>query len=201
VLAYLLAAFNAVILLIGWEIELSRNPILAGMVTFQYQIGLAAIERLQPRDGERILDIGCGTGRLAVQIAQQIPNGQVVGIDISQSMIGKAEQVVVQSGLANIELTCMDAMAIKFDGEFDAVLANSVFEFVPGPTQLAKKVYSALKPGGRICLTVLAGMPAPTGRGLERSGFARVDFKTRELEGVEEELQATVYAKISQTEG
>ena len=122
----------------------------------QYRVGQVAIEQLNPQDGERILEIGCGPGRLTTLIAQKIPNGEVLATDLSQNMIEKAGESMTLSGLTNVQFACINALTMQFGNEFDAIFSNFAVQWVFQPRRLYKKLYKALKPGGRIVITVPA---------------------------------------------
>jgi len=117
---------------------------------FQFQLGLMAIERLNPQDCEKILEIGCGNGLLTVEIAKKIPNGEIIAIEISKEMIKLAQENAKLNGLENIKFLNMDAIEISFKNEFDAVFSNSAIHWIKKIKLMYKKIYDALKPNGRI---------------------------------------------------
>ena len=111
--------------------------------------GRAVAARLAPADGERILDLGCGTGRLTEEIAQ-LPGIFVVGLDYSDAML---RQVRRQGPRTNGVLPVYvrgDGAALPFARAFDAVFSAAVFHWIPDHDQLFRSVYDALKPGGRL---------------------------------------------------
>lgn len=95
---------------------------------------------LDARAGERILDLGCGDGRLSAQLTELGVN--VVGIDSSAAMVAAAAKRGVDSRR-------IDAQALAFDGEFDAVFSNAALHWMPEADAVADGVFAALKPGGR----------------------------------------------------
>ncbi|MGH3871593.1 MAG: methyltransferase domain-containing protein [Pseudonocardiaceae bacterium] len=108
---------------------------------------LRALLALRP--GERVLDIGCGPGILAEEMAREVgPTGAVCGIDISESMLALAEQrcgaedqVTLQPGRAE---------SIPFgDEEFDTAIAVQVYEYVPDVERALAELFRVLRPGGR----------------------------------------------------
>lgn len=109
---------------------------------FVWKHGAALLEVLAPRPGERILDLGCGTGHLTAQMAAA--GAQVVGIDSAPSMIEQARRL---HPLLRFELA--DARHFAFPEPFDAVFSNAVLHWIPEPDQVAACVAAALKPGGR----------------------------------------------------
>jgi trans-aconitate 2-methyltransferase len=99
--------------------------------------------RLQPSRGERILDLGCGTGRLTAEIAAT-PGILVVGLDASSAML-------VEAGRAHrLRLVRGDGTALPFSGSFDAVFSAATFHWIFDHDRLFASVYQALKSGGRL---------------------------------------------------
>ena len=117
------------------------NPALyATHAAFVPVLGGAVLEMLAPQPGERILDLGCGDGVLTAQIAA--PGANVVGIDGDTAMVGAARD-------AGIDAHVMDARAMTFTHEFDAVFTNAALHWVGQPALVSAGVARALKPGGR----------------------------------------------------
>jgi trans-aconitate methyltransferase len=109
---------------------------------FIWEYGAGVLDLLQPLEGERILDLGCGTGHLTAQIADS--GAEVIGIDHSGEMIEVSRRTY-----PSIEFHQMDATAIKFDEPFDAVFSNAVLHWVHPPEKAIAGIRDALKPGGR----------------------------------------------------
>src|SRR4029077_3379462 len=96
--------------------------------------------RLAPTAGERILGIGCGDGTLTAQMVEQ--GGIVTGVDASPEMIDAAR-------LRGIDAHVVDATALTFDAEFDAVFSNAALHWIADADAVLRGVARALKPGGR----------------------------------------------------
>lgn len=109
---------------------------------FIFEYGKGLLSALAPQAGERILDLGCGTGHLAQQIAES--GAQVVGIDASPEMIEQACRVY-----PGIEFRVADARDFSFPFQFDAVFSNAALHWVPEAEQVVERIASALRPGGR----------------------------------------------------
>jgi trans-aconitate 2-methyltransferase len=113
-----------------------------GKHAFVWQYGLALLDLLGPRRGERVLDLGCGTGHLTARLAET--GAEVVGLDRSLEMIRQARQA--HPGL---RFEVGDARDFAFPDPFDAVLSNAVLHWVPEPARVIACVRRALRPGGR----------------------------------------------------
>jgi trans-aconitate methyltransferase len=133
---------------------------------FVWKYGASLVELLAPRPGERILDLGCGTGHLTTQIAAA--GASVVGLDRSTDMLGQARAAYPQ-----LEFVEGDARDFHFDRPFDAVFSNATLHWVSPPEAAVRCVAAALKPGGRFVVefggkgnvrTVLAAVKAALGR-------------------------------------
>lgn len=108
-----------------------------------------AIEHLHCHAGDRILEVGVGTG-LSLGLYPQ--NVKVVGIDLSKDMLERAEERVARENLAQVEsLQQMDAQQMSFaDHAFDSVVAMYVASVVPDPAKLVAEIRRVCKPGGKI---------------------------------------------------
>lgn len=103
--------------------------------------------------GQRVLDIGCGSGVVTRDIARRIgPDGQVVGIDASPRLLTVARELVEAAGLGDrVELREGDARALPFGpGEFDVVLAVTVLAHVPEGERAIPEMVRVTRPGGRV---------------------------------------------------
>jgi trans-aconitate 2-methyltransferase len=108
--------------------------------------GLRVLERLAPRAGERILDIGCGTGRLTSEVGARAPGTRVAGVDRSWSMVAEAHRHA-----GGFTLAQADATRLPFgDGIFDGVFSTATFHWVPDHVELFAEIHRVLSPGGRL---------------------------------------------------
>ncbi|MCI4341433.1 MAG: methyltransferase domain-containing protein [Thermoplasmata archaeon] len=114
------------------------------------------VARLAPQRGERILDMGTGPGEPAITIATAVgDSGHVTGIDLSENMVSIAQRVAGARGLTNVEFRTMDCGALTFpDATFDAVVSSFGFQIFTDPEAAAKAARRALRPEGRIAVSV-----------------------------------------------
>jgi len=109
-----------------------------------------AIRRMGIRPGDRVLEVGVGTG---INAALYPGDCSVTGIDLSSSMLEKARERVARKGVRNVRLLQMDAANLKFaDDSFDIVYAPYVISVVPDPVAVASEMRRVCRPGGRIVI-------------------------------------------------
>jgi trans-aconitate methyltransferase len=123
--------------------------------TVQYELGLRTIDLLHIQNGEKILDIGCGTGRLTLEIARGNPEGTIIGLDNNQSMIAKAIENLKKSKLRNIQFIRENIIQYKPIIQFDAIFSNSALHWIQDTHALYQKLYDILVTDGRL----IAQMP------------------------------------------
>lgn len=109
---------------------------------FVWKSAADLVELLAPREGERIIDLGCGTGHLTAVIASS--NAVVTGIDASKQMIDEARKLHPQ-----LQFVLGDARTFAVDEPADAVFSNATLHWVRPPEQAVAQIAAALKPGGR----------------------------------------------------
>ncbi|MFJ7736229.1 class I SAM-dependent methyltransferase [Lysinibacillus sp. NPDC097287] len=109
---------------------------------FVSKFGESLVEVLAPQENEKILDVGCGTGDLAHEIAAR--GAIVLGTDFSQDMILAAQQKYPE-----IEFKTQDAAALDFTDQYDAVFSNAALHWMKQQDTVIHNIYNALKSGGR----------------------------------------------------
>ncbi|MGH7047983.1 MAG: class I SAM-dependent methyltransferase [Stellaceae bacterium] len=109
------------------------------------------LARLSLGGGERVLEIGCGTGALTLPIAAAVgANGRVFTVDISEPMLGMARQRIAERGLQNVTLQLGDAQVFAFEANaFDIATSRMGVMFFADPTAAFRNIRGALRPGGR----------------------------------------------------
>ena len=110
--------------------------------SFVWKLAGGVLELLDAQSGERILDLGCGTGHLTAKIAET--GAQVVGVDRSPEMIRQAKEKY-----PSLRFEVMDAREIHLDGIFDAVFSNATLHWIKEPERVIAGIKKVLRPGGR----------------------------------------------------
>jgi arsenite methyltransferase len=113
------------------------------------------IERLNLQPGERVLDLGCGSGLESMQAACMVGDeGQVVGLDITADMVEAAIRNAEERQLNNVGFIHGDISCLEFDGDsFDAVQSNCVINHAPDKGRVFQEIYRVLRPGGRFVIS------------------------------------------------
>jgi trans-aconitate methyltransferase len=110
--------------------------------SFVWRYGANLLESLNPQPGERILDLGCGTGQLTAEIARS--GATVTGLDNSAEMLAEARK-----NYPDLAFVLGDAAGFQFPEPFDAVFSNAVLHWVKNAEGAVKSIARALRPGGR----------------------------------------------------
>jgi SAM-dependent methyltransferase len=102
--------------------------------------------------GERVLDVGCGAGIDSLIAAKKVgPDGRVIGVDMTSSMLEKARYAAYEAGIANVEFREGYAEALPVDeGWADVVISNGVLNLMPDKEAALIEMSRVLKPGGRL---------------------------------------------------
>lgn len=114
--------------------------------------GVLAMDRLDPRPGQVIVDLGCGTAKTTVELARRVsPGGQVVGVDIATAMFEPARHHVVDAGVDNVELVHADVQSSDLGrGRFDGAYSRFGVMFFSDPVAAFANVRRSLKSGGAL---------------------------------------------------
>jgi len=163
-------------------------------------MGREVLDRLELDGDERVLDAGCGTGRVTAALVERLPRGHVVAVDGSPSMVEQARERLGP----DVEVFTADLLELELDAPVDAILSTATFHWIGDHDRLFERLFAALRPGGRIVAQcggagnvasvqaaidavaepALAGWPGPwnfqspegTAARLERVGF--IDART-----------------------
>jgi len=134
---------------------------------FVSDLGAPVVELLDPRPGERVLDVGCGDGALTEKLVEA--GCRVVAVDSSPDQVRAARQRGIDARVA-------DATALAFDAEFEAVFSNAVLHWIRDPDAALAAIRDALAPGGRLVAEFgghgcVASIRTAFGEGLARRGI------------------------------
>jgi trans-aconitate 2-methyltransferase len=110
------------------------------------------ILKLELKGSERVLDIGCGEGKVTAELAKLLSSGSVLGIDNSEEQIRFARKNFPSKKFPNIAFRMMDASNLSFNGEFDVVFSNATLHWVIDHLPVLKGIKKSLKPSGKILL-------------------------------------------------
>jgi trans-aconitate methyltransferase len=110
--------------------------------SFVWKMAAGVLELLAPKPGEKILDVGCGTGHLTAQIAEA--GAEVLGVDRSAEMIRQAKEKY-----PDLHFEVMDATQIVVPESFDAVFSNATLHWIKEPERVITGIAKALRPSGR----------------------------------------------------
>ncbi len=119
---------------------------------FQFEVGKEAIAGFNLKGTERILDVGCGTGKTTNYCARMLTTGSVVGIDLSDNMISFAQKTYKNT--PNLTFMRCSATEIPFENEFDLVYSMFCLHWVKDQESAIQKIAKSLKPGGRAFLYI-----------------------------------------------
>ena len=111
----------------------------------QKEWGAKLISEFSFTGSEHILDLGCGDGAITFQLAEQVPNGFVLGIDASQGMIETAENTYKKD---NLNFERLDINQLGFEEKFDIVISNATLHWVIDHKKLLKNIHNALRENG-----------------------------------------------------
>lgn len=140
---------------------------------------------LTPRAGERILEIGVGTGYYSLELAESIaPDGTLELFDLQREMLDHTLRRASESGLANLAATQGDARELPYeDGSIDAVVLTAVLGEIPEPERALAEIARVLAPGGRLVVGELFGDPHYTAPRALRRGAEAVGLRFERRSG------------------
>ena len=112
--------------------------------------GQMAMDRLGVAAGQRVVDLGCGSGRTTLELASRVgPDGQVLGVDISPGMVARGRERARGAGLQNVEFLHADVQVNDLgQSRFDAAYSRFGIMFFADPTAAFSNVRRSLRPGG-----------------------------------------------------
>ena len=110
---------------------------------------------LAPRQGARVLDVGCGTGAFSIPAAERVgPCGRVLGVDLADRLLTRAREKAAARQLANVTFKCSDLMLLETAEPFDAVVSVFSLFFVADMTAATQHLWRLVRPGGTLAITI-----------------------------------------------
>ncbi len=126
--------------------------------SLQEAMAQEVVALLDLKDAKRILDVGCGDGKITAEIAARSPRGSVVGVDPSRDMICFARSHFGPATRPNLRFEVADARSLPFKQEFDLVVSFNALHWIPEQDAALASIHSALIAGGKAQLRlVVAG--------------------------------------------
>ena len=115
----------------------------------------AIFPSLPVREGDKVLDVGCGFGDTAIQLAKQVgPDGSVTGLDCCETVLEWARKDAAAAALGNVHFIEGDAQTYPFEPEFDFVFSRFGTMFFENPVQGVRNMRTAMKPGAKMSMIV-----------------------------------------------
>jgi trans-aconitate 2-methyltransferase len=112
-------------------------------------LGREVLGRLSLRGDETVLDAGCGSGRVTEALLERLPEGRVIALDSSASMIAAARERL-GDGDGRLELRHGDLLGLELDEPVDAILSTATFHWIRDHDALFARLRAALRPGGQL---------------------------------------------------
>jgi trans-aconitate 2-methyltransferase len=114
----------------------------------QVSWGKKVLAALKLRGDEFLMDAGCGTGRLTAELLQDLSEGRIVGVDLSQNMLATARDHLRPQFGARVHFVAADLQDLPFERAFDGIFSTAAFHWVPDHLRLFRSLFHALRPGG-----------------------------------------------------
>ena len=113
----------------------------------QVEWAVRVLARLPLNGDERVLDAGCGSGRVTKMLLERLPRGHVVAVDSAASMVEHAREALDPERATVFQA---DLIELELDKPVDAAFSNAVFHWIPDHDALFARLFAALRPGGRL---------------------------------------------------
>jgi trans-aconitate 2-methyltransferase len=130
-------------------------PEYARVSGLQEAMAAEVLSLLELKGTERVLDLGCGNGKVTARIAARVPRGSVLGVDSSSEMIAFALQNFSGAEYPNLRFEVMDICALPFRQEFDLIVSFNALHWIPEQAKALGRVREAIKPDGQAQLRLV----------------------------------------------
>lgn len=121
-----------------------------------------SLAALALRGDERVLDVGCGDGRISAAIAARLPDGQVLGVDASQQMVDFAAAAFPAAAHPNLRFAVADAAALALPPAYDVAVSFNALHWVRDDAAVLRGLHAAVLPGGRALLRFVPAGSRPS---------------------------------------
>jgi trans-aconitate 2-methyltransferase len=116
--------------------------------TLQQAMAAEVLARLDLKNATRVLDLGCGNGRITAEIARRVPHSAVLGVDASSDMIAFAREHFSAATYPNLTFAVTDIRKLTFRGEFDTVVSFNALHWIPDQAAALQAIHKAMSQGG-----------------------------------------------------
>jgi trans-aconitate 2-methyltransferase len=127
-----------------WDAETYRR-----IAAPQQRWGAAILAGIDLRGDETVIDAGCGAGNLTRLLAEAVPRGRVIALDVSPAMLEVARRELKPFG-ARVDIRQVDLSRLEMDREADLIFSSATFHWILEQDSLYRNLFRALKPGGRL---------------------------------------------------
>ena len=147
---------------IGWRLWSRRSALpcpaaLHWLVEIENPLARATrsenvVRRFAPSAGARVMDIGCGPGRVTIPLARAVgAGGEVIALDVQAGMLARVAEKAASEGIANVRLLQADIRSARIDaGSLDGAVMVTALGEIPEAPRVLPLIFAALKPGGRL---------------------------------------------------
>jgi trans-aconitate methyltransferase len=125
------------------------------------------MQALKFKGDEAVLDVGCGDGKITAMMAKAVPQGSVVGVDISKSMVEYAVKAFSKD--KNLSFQVQDAARLSFENQFDLITSFTVMQWVLEQSSALQCFAKALKAEGRVLIQMPTGLPLPMSQAVKKT--------------------------------
>jgi trans-aconitate 2-methyltransferase len=114
----------------------------------QQVMATEVLARLDLKNATRVLDLGCGNGKITAEIARRVPHGAVLGVDASSDMIAFAREHFSAATYPNLKFLVTDIRQLVFRGEFDTVVSFNALHWIPDQATALQAIHASMSQGG-----------------------------------------------------